>query len=227
MSDLTTNALDLTGPSVAPDARPLGLSLLQALSDKIAGRPAAINASMLTADIPQTPAELAAAAPAQPSPQPVAASPVAPDVTTKKPVQPAAPSAHAIAGAENGRLAAAMLKKVGQGSHRLYSPAADSFVAMRTAAAADGVALKLTDSYRSFDEQVAVRAKKGHLVATATPGTSVHGWGKAIDIDVSDARTLAWLRANGGRYGWQNPAWAQPAGKSHEPWHWEWDGGQQ
>lgn len=132
---------------------------------------------------------------------------------------------YAWGGYENGRIPTKALKAIGQGSHKLEAGAADSWTAMREAAAADGITLSLTDSYRSFDQQVATRKNKGHLVATATPGRSVHGWGRAVDANVKSPETLAWLQANAGRFGWVNPAWAKAKGKNHEPWHWEFTGG--
>ena len=127
---------------------------------------------------------------------------------------------------KNGRIPAKELTAIGQGSHKLETGAAGAWSEMRADAAEDGVTLKLTDSYRTYAQQVSVRKRKGHLVATAKPGTSVHGWGRAVDADVSDAETLAWLRSNASRYGWVNPAWAQRGGKSYEPWHFEWQGGE-
>ncbi len=134
-------------------------------------------------------------------------------------------SQYAWGGYENGRIPAKALKAIGQGGHRLEVSAADAWIAMREAAAREGITLKLTDSYRSYEQQVSVRQRKGHQVATATPGTSVHGWGRAVDADVGTAATLAWLRAHAGQFGWINPEWAQRSGKSHEPWHWEYVGG--
>ena len=43
-----------------------------------------------------------------------------------------------------------------------------------------GQNIGITDGYRSYDEQVACRLEKGSLCAN--PGTSNHGWGKAVDI---------------------------------------------
>lgn len=134
-------------------------------------------------------------------------------------------SSYGWGGHQNGRIPAKALKSIGQGSHKLEASAADAWVAMRAAAAKDGVTLTLTDSYRSYDAQVAVRKSKGHKVATATPGTSVHGWGKAVDVNVNDPKVLAWLRKNAPRFGWVNPPWAQKKGKSWEPWHWQHEGG--
>jgi hypothetical protein len=67
----------------------------------------------------------------------------------------------------------------------------------------------------------------------AVPGTSNHGWGKAVDFaDQSGELTFdsvgyAWLKAWAGFYGWIHPAVMEPDGAIPEPWHWEWvgDGG--
>ena len=61
----------------------------------------------------------------------------------------------------------------------------------------------------------------------AVPGTSVHGWGRAVDLQDSngkltfDSPAYQWLQANAWRWGFVHPAWAEPGGSSPEPWHWE------
>jgi LAS superfamily LD-carboxypeptidase LdcB len=112
-----------------------------------------------------------------------------------------------------------MLTLIGISQHRLWGPAAETFKAMRAAAAADGVALSVTDSYRPYDEQVDLARRKGLTKDggwAAVPGTSNHGWGLAIDADV-DANGLAWLNANGARFGWVMES-------TREPWHWQYCG---
>jgi len=91
-----------------------------------------------------------------------------------------------------------------------------------------GRPLLITDSYRSFLEQVTTKAKKGKFAAT--PGTSNHGLGVAIDmasgINSDASSTHRWMEVNGPRFGWINPYWAEnnnPADGQHEPWHWEYD----
>lgn len=215
----------LNVPAVAADRQQstrLATSILQSVSDIIAGRSPQRSATAADfTDEPQAPWELS------PDPE-LSADPAAENDAAGKaaaaPPPPRTSGAHAWGGHANGKIPPESMKAVGQGKHRLEAVAADAFATMRAAAAADGVTLKLTDSYRSYDEQVAVRKKKGHVVATATPGTSVHGWGKAIDADVNDPKTLAWLRANAHKYGWVNPPWAQQSGKSYEPWHWQHEG---
>ena len=61
----------------------------------------------------------------------------------------------------------------------------------------------------------------------AVPGTSVHGWGRAVDFeDDGGELTFAsagyqWLAARRGAYGFEHPSWAEPGGSAPEPWHWE------
>lgn len=119
----------------------------------------------------------------------------------------------------NGKIPRDMLTLIGIGQHRLWSPAAEAFKSMRAAAAADGVNIGVTDSYRSYDEQVDLASRKGLYQNggyAAVPGTSPHGWGLAVDVDV-DPAGLAWLRAHGSQY---NFVEAVP----REPWHWEFHG---
>jgi len=117
----------------------------------------------------------------------------------------------------NGNVPATALTPIRQSGHRLYAPAAAAWDGLVSAAAADGVSIRITDSYRSYDQQVDLVKRKGLYSEGglgARPGTSNHGWGLAIDADVNDARTLDWIRANGPRFGYVE---AVP----REPWHWE------
>jgi hypothetical protein len=129
-------------------------------------------------------------------------------------------------GFQNGRIpldqmvALTGLHHSGTATHYFEPNAAKAMQAMVAAAKADGVTIRLTDSYRDFATQQRLRAEKGHQVATATPGTSIHGWGKAIDVAGDAARK--WIQQNGAQYGWIWPEWAQRQGsKSYEPWHFE------
>jgi zinc D-Ala-D-Ala carboxypeptidase len=117
----------------------------------------------------------------------------------------------------NGRVPADQLTPIGQGGHKLWAPAAASWQNVVAAAAADGISLRITDSYRSYAEQVDLAERKGLYQnggLAAVPGTSTHGWGMAVDADVRDAATLEWLRVNGPRFGWAETT-------PREPWHWE------
>ena len=117
----------------------------------------------------------------------------------------------------NGRIPTQALESVGQGGHRLYAPAARQWNACVAAARADGIDLTITDSYRSYDQQLDLVRRKGLYSDGgfgATPGTSNHGWGLAVDADVGNQRTLDWMRANAWQFGFVE---AVP----REPWHWE------
>lgn len=116
----------------------------------------------------------------------------------------------------NGTIPTGTLSTVGNTNHRLWTPAARSFEALQTAAAADGVTIGITDSYRTYDSQVSLAKSKGLYSKgglAAAPGTSMHGWGVALDLDLnSSAQT--WMRANAGRFGFVENV-------SREPWHWQ------
>lgn len=118
----------------------------------------------------------------------------------------------------NGKIPAASLTPLAtQPGHKLYAPAAASWNNVVAAARAEGVELRITDSYRDYDEQVDLVRRKGLYSQgglAATPGTSNHGWGMAVDADVTDPRTLQWLKTNGPRFGWVESV-------PREPWHWE------
>ena len=84
----------------------------------------------------------------------------------------------------------------------------------------------VTDSYRDYPSQVAVRAAKPTLAAV--PGTSNHGWGVALDlcdgVQVFGSPQHEWLAQHAMAYGWFHPSWAQAGGSKPEPWHWEFAG---
>jgi hypothetical protein len=122
-----------------------------------------------------------------------------------------------------------------------YRPAATSLRLLLDAAQRAGVALGTSECYRPLSGQVTSRQQFGpcaaqvRYTADGKPmGTSMHGWGKAVDFD-DGVRGLTfsspgyhWLKANAARYGWNHPGWAAPGGSGcDEPWHWEWvgDGG--
>lgn len=104
-----------------------------------------------------------------------------------------------------------------QPNHRLAAPAATAWDSLVSAAAADGITMRITDSYRRYAEQVDLAERKGLYSQgglAATPGHSNHGWGLAVDADVTDPATLQWLRVNGPRFGFVETS-------DREPWHWE------
>ncbi len=122
----------------------------------------------------------------------------------------------------NGHIPRNALTDVG-GGHKLYGAAARAYTQMRDAARRDGVNLKLTDSYRSYDAQVDVARRKGiygvrqpngRLGLAARPGTSNHGLGAAVDVNLEASPGASrWLQQNAARFGYRTIA--------REPWHWE------
>jgi len=130
-------------------------------------------------------------------------------------------------GYQNGRIPASALCPVRSAPGLLLEcRAAAAFDQLNTAfKAAIGQDIGITDGYRSYDEQVACRAEKGSLCAD--PGTSNHGWAKAVDIgaccgvNTGSGAAFDWLTTNAARFGWVHPPWAQPGGSKPEPWHWE------
>jgi len=125
----------------------------------------------------------------------------------------------------NGRLPDAMLCTLWDKKFRLRADAAVSFAKLNVAyQQAFGKSICLDDAYRTLAGQYAAKATRGGFAAQ--PGTSMHGWGLAVDLcggsGVAGTPTYTWLRANAPRYGWDNPSWALPTGTGpREPWHWE------
>ncbi|QTE29750.1 M15 family metallopeptidase [Pengzhenrongella sicca] len=88
--------------------------------------------------------------------------------------------------------------------------------------------LSIVSSYRTYDEQVTVKALRGGLAASA--GTSNHGLGIAVDFanfgSVGDftAVSYLWMKDNASEFGWFHPALMEAGGSGPlEPWHWEFD----
>lgn len=148
----------------------------------------------------------------------------------------------------NGRLSNDDLATIPGTAHRVLKSLLAQTVALRSAfARALGFALAITDSYRSYNAQVTVFnryytrtylpgrpskvwngvrywQKRGAPMA-ATPGTSNHGWGQAIDfaagVNVYGSAAQRWMARNASDFGWHWPAWAQRSGPGFEPWHYE------
>ncbi|HZI39002.1 MAG TPA: M15 family metallopeptidase, partial [Acidimicrobiia bacterium] len=141
-----------------------------------------------------------------------------------------------IEGETNGEVRPEALVGV-EGVCRASRAAGPSLALMLAAARADGVALGPRDCYRPANQQSAAKSNscsRGNCACAAQPGTSMHGWGKAVDYrDGGGTLTFAangyrWLKANGARFGWNHPRWAEPGGSEcPEAWHWEFvgDGG--
>ena len=125
--------------------------------------------------------------------------------------------------------------------HLLVPAAAEAWRALRDAASADGVAIRIVSAFRSVDRQAEiVRAKLARglsideiLKVSAPPGYSEHHTGRAVDVTSDGARPLelefentaafGWLSRHAGRFGFflSYPR-LNPYGYMYEPWHWCW-----
>jgi hypothetical protein len=132
------------------------------------------------------------------------------------------------AGFANGQIPIDVLCPLwGTSGQVLRADAAASFNALsRKYAETFRAPICVTDSYRDYPSQVAVRAAKPTLAAV--PGTSNHGWGVALDlcdgVQVFGSPQHEWLKQHAMAYGWFHPSWAQAGGSKPEPWHWEYAG---
>ncbi|WP_263731285.1 M15 family metallopeptidase [Cellulomonas sp. SG140] len=111
----------------------------------------------------------------------------------------------------------------------LLTPAAQALEKLNVAfRAAFGHNLDIDLAYRDYATQVAMRAALGTVAAV--PGTSPHGYGKAIDVPELPCEygwssvQRAWLLAHGPSFGWVQPAWALQNGSGPEYWHYEYTG---
>lgn len=89
-----------------------------------------------------------------------------------------------------------------------------------------GSALGITDSYRPLDRQIEVKLRKPELAAT--PGSSNHGTGQAVDftgfgaVGQFDDPDYLWMKAHAEEFGWHHPRGMEAGGQGpQEPWHWE------
>jgi LAS superfamily LD-carboxypeptidase LdcB len=125
------------------------------------------------------------------------------------------------AGVTNGHLLPSALVNVNSRC-RVYRPMAGPLLAMLHAAARAGIPLWTDSCYRTYQQQAAIRkgwCAEGRCNMAALPGTSNHGWGKAVDLGEPGGMTFTshgyrWLSANAGRFGF--------AGLGFEAWHWDW-----
>jgi LAS superfamily LD-carboxypeptidase LdcB len=93
---------------------------------------------------------------------------------------------------------------------------ARAFLAMREAAAEDGVELVILSGFRSYRSQAALYAayRGGYGNLAARPGHSNHQSGSALDLYLGDGRTYAWLAAHAHQFGFRRTV-------KSEPWHWD------
>ena len=127
---------------------------------------------------------------------------------------------------------------------KLTSEAAKAFDAMfdlYDSSNFDGKApLTITDGYRTYEDQVAVKKKYGD--SAASPGKSNHGWGLAVDLSglgnpigtkstrasykdaVFRTPTYQWLYINGPKFGIISPFSLRDGSNLEEWWHFEYQG---
>ncbi len=128
----------------------------------------------------------------------------------------------------------------------LHVDAADALDAMRQAAAADGVDLRLLSGFRSTDLQDSIffdvasernQTAEERARVSAPPGYSEHSTGYAVDLGDGDApetnlsvsfedtRSFRWLQDHAARYHFvlSFPD-GNRQGVSYEPWHWRFEG---
>lgn len=89
-----------------------------------------------------------------------------------------------------------------------------------------GYNIGVTDSYRTYAEQVETKKNKGNMAAE--PGTSNHGWAMALDLGAGinnfGTKEHEWMKKHATDFGWKHPDWAEASGSLPEPWHWEYWG---
>lgn len=148
----------------------------------------------------------------------------------------------------NGTLPERVLAPV-QAGGLMYRVAAVSFNAMYDHARRDGVVLRSVGAYRSLERQEQMFLQRmtlnkklakrplvrrfwkkkvwylQHLAPVAVPSTSNHGWGTAIDLDLTNSKVFPWLCKNAPKYGFylQGKPFTV-TGKpnpEYEPWHWQ------
>jgi len=109
------------------------------------------------------------------------------------------------------------------GSGIMHKSVATQFQSMMDAAKKAGHMLGINDTYRTYEDQVAIKATKGFLAAT--PGTSKHGLGLAADLNYTDDG-YKWLWANSEKFGFttlDKGYWGLAPNKpgAFEAWHFE------
>ncbi|OLT13135.1 hypothetical protein BJF79_21290 [Actinomadura sp. CNU-125] len=128
----------------------------------------------------------------------------------------------------NGRIPDEDLCPLPQEDESLRADAAAAFYKLNAAYHEEfGEEMCVRSSYRSYDRQEELYESMPAGMAAA-PGNSNHGLGLAADlcggVEEEDTPEFEWLEDNAGEYGWIHPDWAYS--NPYEPWHWEFDVGQ-
>lgn len=120
---------------------------------------------------------------------------------------------------KNGKQLDVKLVQVDDAGHLLATGPAAAFIAMRAAAAQQGVGLVVESAFRTMEQQTAlwVAVKRGERTDTAAaPGYSNHQSGEAVDLKTERGTNAAytWLLSHAHLYSFR-------ATVPSEPWHWE------
>lgn len=144
---------------------------------------------------------------------------------------------------KNGELDKKVLKKISIGGE-MWLYAAVCFNVMAAAAKKDGIKFKNIGDYRPLKRQEKMFKDRYSLKdegrvpkvtrqyqgktwflkrgksPSGVPGTSNHGLGLAIDLDVSKPQVAEWLCANAPKYGFYLQG-SDPKSPEFELWHWQ------
>ncbi len=136
--------------------------------------------------------------------------------------------------------------KYGDKTMYLLKDAYAAFEKMATAAAKEGVRLRLISATRTFDDQKEIWENKWKKLATipmtdsakalkvmefsAAPGASRHHWGTDVDLNNLDnhffdlpegKKIYEWMKLHAEEFGFGQPYTAgRPTGYKEERWHW-------
>ena len=112
------------------------------------------------------------------------------------------------------------------GRFGLTVPASNAFTALEQLYKKQfGTGFVVNNGWRDIQEEQVLwdRYQSGNGPIASKPGTGVHGYGTAVDINgpISNANSKqhAWLRQNAAQFGWH---WIGQ--RFGEPWHWEYYG---
>ena len=113
------------------------------------------------------------------------------------------------------------------GRIRLFTEASIALDKLLEKAENDGIIFRINSAYRTFNDQV--RVKKAYGDTAATPGTSNHGFGLAVDFSTPNFARISpqdpqykWLIQNGADFGFKRLNFAgKKDGEAWESWHWE------
>jgi len=191
----------------------------------LAGATAGAIGLTLRADAARTAAPRAGAS-ATGSPSTTQSSTVAPTTEpTRTPTKAAAPSTGVAAASALARLPSWANDPMGTPQY-LRPDAAAALVRLNDAFRGRfGSTMDIDLTYRSYPDQVAIRAALGTIAAK--PGTSRHGTGNALDVQEWSCiygfgtEKRDWLVANAPGFGWVSPSWAREGADNPEYWHYE------